>query len=292
MGGHLKIDCSVRNKNVDSYRDETIEANTLDELTQEREPLLRRTNATETEVESQLSDEPCEARTSDFRNKEVGEDDSETRKMEGSAVKPLSSWEDVHQDEVSEEKGLGGEAFFSAGESVRKKWKQSMIQTSTVNVSTAEYSLNSGEGYQEIGCCKQRSLPNQPTPIAQNEYQTSILESSKPSSDPEGKKSSESLPAEHQYDILCVHIETIKKSSSTETELTQIGCSVLNMNVKKRADDFFRAVKPSELDRLLDDYAIGGDLLQALHMTREDNGTFLFRGNFLGGYSIWLQIKN
>merc|ERR1712059_117109 len=158
---------------------------------------------TETEVESQLSDEPCEARTSAFR----------------------------------------------------KKWKQSMIQTSTVNVSTAEYSLNSGEGYQEIGCCKQRSLPNQPTPIAQNEYQTSILESSKPSSDPEGKKSSESLPAEHQYDILCVHIETIKKSSSTETELTQIGCSVLNMNAKKRADDFFRAVKPSELDRLLDDYA-------------------------------------
>ena len=50
-------------------------------------------------------------------------------------------------------------------------------------------------------------------------------------------------------------------------KLTQIGC----VSSISDADSFFRIIKPSGIEDYLDNYKLGGDLLQALNMTREWN---------------------
>merc|ERR1719233_410278 len=78
-----------------------------------------------------------------------------------------------------------------------------------------------------------------------------------------------------KYNIVSVHIELFRSNKQSRTSLTQIGCVVHGSD-----DPFFRSIKPSGLEEYLDCYKLGGDLLQALHMTREDDGTFLFRTRF------------
>jgi len=78
-----------------------------------------------------------------------------------------------------------------------------------------------------------------------------------------------------KYNIVGVHIELFRSSKQSSTSLTQIGCVVHDYD-----DSFFKSIKPSGIDEYLDCYKLGGDLLQALHMTREDDGTFLFRKQF------------
>jgi len=78
-----------------------------------------------------------------------------------------------------------------------------------------------------------------------------------------------------KYNIVVVHIELFRSRKQSSTSLTQIGCAVPGSD-----DSFFRSIKPSGLEKYLDCYKLGGDLLQALHMTREDDGTFLFRKQF------------
>jgi len=78
------------------------------------------------------------------------------------------------------------------------------------------------------------------------------------------------------YPIISVHIEISRSNKSPSTKLTQIGCIASGLKDAK----FFKAIKPSGLEKYLDSYKLGGDLLQALHMTREDDGTFLFRSQF------------
>ena len=41
-----------------------------------------------------------------------------------------------------------------------------------------------------------------------------------------------------------------------------------------------RAIKPHGLEKYIDTYKLGGDLLKALHMTKENDGTFQFRSQF------------
>ena len=75
------------------------------------------------------------------------------------------------------------------------------------------------------------------------------------------------------YQLMFIHIETFWSNKSSSTLLTQIGCY-------SGSSEFFCAIKPSGLSKYLDSYKLGGDLLRALHMTREGDGTFQFRSQF------------
>jgi hypothetical protein len=79
---------------------------------------------------------------------------------------------------------------------------------------------------------------------------------------------------EGDYPIVSIHIELFRSNKSTSTKLTQLSCFVYG------SDSFFRGIKPRGLKKYLDNYKVGGDLLKALHMTREDDGTFLYRSQF------------
>jgi len=79
-----------------------------------------------------------------------------------------------------------------------------------------------------------------------------------------------------KYTIVSIHIELFRSSKFSFSKITQIGCVVEGVTPVW----FFKAVKPHGIEEYLDHYKLGGDLLQALHMTREDDGTFLFRSRF------------
>ena len=87
------------------------------------------------------------------------------------------------------------------------------------------------------------------------------------------KTTTENNPDQKSYQFLFVHIETFNSNKSSSTHLTQIGCSA-------GSSEFLCAIKPSGLARYLDRFKLGGDLLKALHMTREEDGTFQFRSQF------------
>merc|ERR1719318_535816 len=91
----------------------------------------------------------------------------------------------------------------------------------------------------------------------------------------EDKKSPELMAG--LYTIVCVHLELFRSSKSGSAKLTQLGCVVSGLD---HQNSFFKAIKPWSIEKYLDNYKLGGDLLQALHMTREDDGTFLFRSRF------------
>jgi len=78
------------------------------------------------------------------------------------------------------------------------------------------------------------------------------------------------------YSVVSIHVEVFRSSKSSTTKLTQIGCTLWGQELQ----GFFRAVKPRGLEKYLDTCKLGGDLLRALHMTREDDGTFQFRSQF------------
>ena len=81
---------------------------------------------------------------------------------------------------------------------------------------------------------------------------------------------------EGTYSIVFVHIEVFRSNKSSSTKLTQIGCITWNSDSKQ----FFRAIKPRGLEKYVDTYKLGGDLLKALHMTKENDGIFQFRSQF------------
>jgi len=78
-----------------------------------------------------------------------------------------------------------------------------------------------------------------------------------------------------KYNVVSVHVELLRSNKHNFSKLTQIGCVA-----HSDADTFFRSIRPCGIENLLDNYKLSGDLLQALHMTREDDGTFLFRKKF------------
>ena len=73
--------------------------------------------------------------------------------------------------------------------------------------------------------------------------------------------------------VFC-HLEFLRSSSSPDLHLTQLAAVATDHH-----PPVFLPVAPPVLAEYLDDYKVGGDLMQALTMTRdsEDKNTFLFR---------------
>jgi len=94
----------------------------------------------------------------------------------------------------------------------------------------------------------------------------------------ETKAKKDTLNADLNYTLVCVHIETFKVSNESSTSLTQIGCTTA-LNGTGEKETFFQSIKPARLDHFLDNFKMEGDLLKALHMT-EENGKFEFRAQF------------
>ena len=80
------------------------------------------------------------------------------------------------------------------------------------------------------------------------------------------------------YPIVSTHIELFRSNKSHSSKLTQVSCLVSGLD--SGSASFFRAIKPWGLENYLDNYKLGGDLLKALHMTREEDGKFLYRSQF------------
>jgi len=94
----------------------------------------------------------------------------------------------------------------------------------------------------------------------------------------ETKAKKDTLNADLNYTLVCVHIETFKVSNESSISLTQIGCTTA-LNVMGEKETFFQPIKPARLDHLLENFKMEGDLLKALHMT-DENGKFEFRAQF------------
>ena len=75
------------------------------------------------------------------------------------------------------------------------------------------------------------------------------------------------------YPLVSTHIELFRSNKSP-----QVSCLVSGLD--SGSASFFRAIKPWGLENYLDNYKLGGDLLKALHMTREEDGKFLYRSQF------------
>ena len=84
------------------------------------------------------------------------------------------------------------------------------------------------------------------------------------------------------YSLVSCHIETLRSSHSSTVHITQLGCVCFPFNLHSMTESsMFRAVVPPGLDKYLDNYRLSGDLLQALHMTREEDGSsFLYRRQY------------
>ena len=78
------------------------------------------------------------------------------------------------------------------------------------------------------------------------------------------------LSEEETYTVVSCHLEGLRSSLSPPLHLTQLAATTDTAT-------FFRAVVPPHLGTYLDEYRVGGDLLQVLNMAREDRDTFLFR---------------
>ena len=77
------------------------------------------------------------------------------------------------------------------------------------------------------------------------------------------------------YTLVCCHLEGLRSSLSPTLHLTQLAATTSTSYTDNST--FFRAIAPPGLGSYLDECRVGGDLLQVLHMAREDRGTFLFR---------------
>ena len=81
---------------------------------------------------------------------------------------------------------------------------------------------------------------------------------------------------EGTYSVICIQIELFRSSKSGSMELTQIGAIAW----QRGSEEFFQAINIPGLHHYLDEYKLGGDILKALHMSREDGGIFQFRSQF------------
>ena len=111
------------------------------------------------------------------------------------------------------------------------------------------------------------------TPKATIDEKKRHFESEKDSHSKQNESLTSRLSIPKNPQLIFVHIETFHSSKSSSTHLTQIGCC-------SDTSDFFCAIEPPVLTKYLDRYKLGGDLLKALHMTREEDGTFQFRSQF------------
>ena len=81
------------------------------------------------------------------------------------------------------------------------------------------------------------------------------------------------------YNYVCVEMETILASNSFSRDITQIGACKGNSVCNAEAQ-FFKAIAPKNLDYYLENYKLDGDLLQNLHMQKNNSGKFEFRKQF------------
>ena len=163
----------------------------------------------------------------------------------------------------------------------RSNTSSSPITTTLGNKDANDNIICISEDDDMIVCDNESSSAKYNTDEADNDH-TSIT-SNRKSDDSDNSASSVDTDEEEisrlssgKYSIACIHLEFFRSSKHSFQKLTQIGCVVSDSN----PDLFFKAMKPSGIETYLDTYRIGGDLLQALHMTREEDGTFLFRSRF------------
>ena len=81
-----------------------------------------------------------------------------------------------------------------------------------------------------------------------------------------------------KYTLVYCHLETLRSSlCPTLVHLTQLGCFSYGWKTLT-SNSFFLPIVPPGLNKYLDSCKLSGDILQALNMTREDDGrNFLFK---------------
>jgi len=80
------------------------------------------------------------------------------------------------------------------------------------------------------------------------------------------------------YNIVFLEIETLRASNSSAKQITQIGCcSSISEDME---DKFFRVIEPKKLNHYLENFQIAGDLLQFLHLQKNESGQFEYRKQF------------
>ena len=89
-------------------------------------------------------------------------------------------------------------------------------------------------------------------------------------------KAETNVDASKTFKLVFCHLETLRSSSSSALHLTQLAGSIYPASTCT-SSMFFTPVLPSILVKYLDKYKVHGDLMGAITMKREDNGTFLFR---------------
>jgi len=88
------------------------------------------------------------------------------------------------------------------------------------------------------------------------------------------------LPLDASYNFVFLEIETLRASNSSGKQITQIGCCS-TLNIPDAIDEkFFTVIEPSKLNHYLDNFQIAGDLLQFLHLQRNESGQFEYRKQF------------
>ena len=80
----------------------------------------------------------------------------------------------------------------------------------------------------------------------------------------------ERMMEDKDYALVYCHLELLRSSTSPTLHLTQLAAT-------SPSSTFFRPILPPVLAHYLDHYQIGGELLKALNMVREEATTFLFR---------------
>ena len=88
-------------------------------------------------------------------------------------------------------------------------------------------------------------------------------------------KARRNVDASKTSKIVFLHVELLRSSSSSALHLTQLAASIYPSSTE--SSRFFTPVLPSILVEYLDNYKVHGDLMEAITMKRDDNGTFLFR---------------
>ena len=77
----------------------------------------------------------------------------------------------------------------------------------------------------------------------------------------------------NKYKLVFCHLEFLRSSTCPALHLTQLAACISS----DATSSIFLPVAPPVLVEYLDNYKLSGDLMQTLTMTREDQGTFLFR---------------
>merc|ERR1719319_690345 len=93
------------------------------------------------------------------------------------------------------------------------------------------------------------------------------------------KEVSNHLPENVKYHFVFIEIETMLASNSQSKGITQVGGFKAWLMGKNDAD-FFSVIEPKNLNYYLENYKMGGDLLQTLNIQKNYLGEFEFRKQF------------